>query len=74
MKSHRRQAKRLRALLGCRVQVRRVSCRTPGYYCVPPRWRVYLVQTAFLRRVIGDGDTRREALRDAFSATGRGTR
>ena len=70
MRAHRRQVKRLAALYpGYRVEVRRVSNRTPGYYIVPPRWRVYLVQTDVVRRVIGEGARRAEALRNALDET-----
>ena len=71
MRAHRRQVKRLAALLGYRVEVRRVSCYAPGYPIVPPFWCVYIVQTDVVRRVIGEGHSRREALRDAASYAGR---
>lgn len=66
MRPHRRQVKRLRVALGRRVLVQRVSCRTPGVCVASPFWRVYLVQTPFVRRVIGQGTSRRAALRDAL--------
>jgi hypothetical protein len=64
VRAHRRQVKRLAALLGYRVEVRRTSGRTL-------RWRVYIVQTDVVRRVIGEGHSRREALRDAAGYAGR---
>jgi len=66
MRAHRRQVKRLRVALGRRVLVQRISCRTPGVCVESPFWRVYLVQTPFVRRVIGQGTSRRAALRDAL--------
>lgn len=66
MRPHRRQVKRLRVALGRRVLVQRISCRTPGVCVESPFWRVYLVQTPFVRRVIGQGTSRRAALRDAL--------
>lgn len=65
-KAHRRQVKRLMLRLGYRVRVQRVSRRWPGVVCTQPWWRVCVMQTDVVLRVIGHGTSRRAALRNAL--------